>query len=161
MSLEIAVAPSIAPITLTPQGNSWLEIGSPCTLSSSLGKEPVAATWSESSKGSVAVVLPTQPLGTCQVIARGFGKVKITATYKNDQVDMWLWVGTVVIAGADGDYWQVYADGSIKKMEEKDLSPTIVNMVKDKVIIADLTGNSSATAVTCYLLNLKSFNPMP
>jgi len=156
----------------TPLGNAWIESGSPrASLTAMLDGKPVSAQFSDSSNGTLlsgGLPDPSQIAGAglaWEFEANGFGKTTITAIYKaptgNLIASMDLYVGSVLIAGSDGMYWQVYPDGSSHVLHEKDLIGDVQTLVKNNTVVADLTANSTATAVTCYLLNLKSFMPKP
>ncbi|RKH21374.1 hypothetical protein D7X74_01455 [Corallococcus sp. CA047B] len=100
------------------------------------------------------------------VSGSGFGKSTVFATFTDNanklhtaQQD--IYVGTVVIAGANGSFWQVFSDGGIRPISDTDVHPDAQTMIKNNAIFSDLTGNSTSTAVTCYLLNLKSYTIKP
>jgi hypothetical protein len=85
-----------------------------------------------------------------------------------------LYVGSVIIAGADGNSWQIFSDGSSKLLSSDQISKRIQGLEGKNILFADVGNNNiydatpnpkepsepkpetSATAVTCYLLNLQS-----
>jgi hypothetical protein len=91
----------------------------------------------------------------------GFGRGIITATLDGDEHTLEVCVGSVMIASADGSYWQVFPDGGIKSVSGSNIHPDASTLIKNNAILSDLTSTSTATAVTCYLLNLKSYALKP
>jgi hypothetical protein len=157
MAFEIEI---ISGLTRTGLGTQSMEVAASVVLTSKLNGSRVKAEWSQSSNGDVICNASFVPeVGTVGFSGTGFGKATITAQFEGAEARLDICVGSVVIAGADGSYWQVFSDGSVKLMDQRTLREDITTLVKNNAIIADLTDNSTPFAVTCYLLNLKSFTP--
>ncbi|HEX8822901.1 MAG TPA: hypothetical protein VF794_23440 [Archangium sp.] len=94
----------------------------------------------------------------CEAEGIGFGKVTLTVTDKDgDSEPFTLYVGSVIIAAADHQYWQLTSDGAVTSLTLPEKDNPVVNLVNANAIVADLTPMPTSDAVTCYVLNLKSF----
>lgn len=168
MKLTIKVkTPSDSDAPKTPGGKACVEVGSEVILTVEGGGG--LYNWSETSKsqGPLLYTGGDVPQTDWPVIGRAFGLVNITVTdSQGDEGTLELYVGSVVIVGADGSYCQVFADGSAQPVDPKHVDPRITTLVGSNAIVADITGMASTTpspgtptapAVTCYVLNLKSF----
>jgi hypothetical protein len=157
-------------IKLMSSKGTRLEVGQDTTLTMPGGKGKVR--WSTTDPNQSLVRLKPQNDGTCDVEGVGFGQVTINATDEDQTETFTLYVGSVVIAGADGLYWQLTADGQATRLKPTQMDPEVLNLVNANAIVADLTRKSKAKAVTsvaanttptpseavtCYVLNLKSF----
>lgn len=177
MTLEIAISvtpPSGSPPQpkTTPVGNPFMEIANEgeLTVIDTSGKS-YPATWSSSSPdGTVLSYAPPPTDNTSwQVTGRGFGLVTIMAIVegsKEQPAPLTICVGSVLILGADGQYWLVYPDGSIEKIPMERIHKDVATLRDSNAIVADLNGvpprtqhghTSPSEAVTCYVLNLASF----
>ncbi|WP_164015004.1 hypothetical protein [Pyxidicoccus trucidator] len=164
MALTITVStPSGTPAPTTPGGKACVEVGSQVTLTASGGSG--SFKWGEDSGGTLLTSKPEAVARAWVVTGRAFGLVKIAVkATSGDFETLNLYVGSVVIVGADNNHWQVFADGTTKPHVEVD--SRVKSMVDCNAVVADITGIASTTpspgtppseAVTCYVLNLKSF----
>ncbi|HYO73074.1 MAG TPA: hypothetical protein VEU33_44130 [Archangium sp.] len=108
----------------------------------------------------------------------GFGQATLTALDSNNKVLTAgiLYVGSVIILGADGLSWRLFPDGSVAgplTPENSDISNRIQALEGKNILFAEVGNNriydatptpmeysisdreTSVTAVTCYLLNLQ------
>lgn len=146
-------------LSVSPLGNSWIEVGTICTASVSINVSGIP-------NNNVATVSGNVLNGN------GFGRITISVgtlgTFD-------LYVGSVIIAGADGKSWQVFSDGSCRALQPDQISQRIQTLEQpstgNPVLFADVgntniydatpvtTGSTfdpaKTTAVTCYLLNLQ------
>jgi hypothetical protein len=164
MALTITVStPLGSPAPRTHGGEECVEVGSQVNLTAKGGSGGSGSFhWSEDSGGTL-LSSPSDPTQVAwAVTGRAFGLVtiKVTATVNgtSEVETLKLYVGSVVIVGADGRNCQVFSDGSVNADVKVD---SRVNSIVDcNAIVADLTDMAaSAEAVTCYVLNLKSFVP--
>lgn len=156
LKIEIKIDNDLGPTSL---GTPSMEMAGQAKLQATRDGKPVEATWSESSNGNVIPEPPTEKVARWMIAGLGFGKTTIAAQTDTERAELVICVGTVVIAGADGQHWQVFSDGSIKLLAAEKVAQDIPKLLKDNAIVADLTVPSTATAVTCYLLNLTNFAP--
>ncbi|MFP2924692.1 hypothetical protein ACLESO_05635 [Pyxidicoccus sp. 3LG] len=145
-----------------------IEVGASTRLTASGNKENV--TWSTEPAQQSIVTLTRQKNGGCVGEGIGFGQVKIIATDAAQEVQgtLTLFVGSVIIAGADGMYWQVQYDPKkgcpvISKFDAPLRGSTLDILIKSNAVVADLTDADPKmlpdpiALVTCYVLNLNSF----
>jgi hypothetical protein len=168
MALTITVSTpygSIAPST--PGKKKCVEVGSQVNLTAVDGHGPYK--WSVTFKGQNPLLYTgddvTQIAWSVTGRAFGLAYIKVTdSSSKKQEATLELYVGSVVIVGADDSYWQVFSDGTTKPHVGVDSRVTV--LVDANAIVADITGSdpqerSSGTppaeAVTCYMLNLASF----
>ena len=163
MALTIEI--SSKSIIITHFKNVSMEQNTSIALTAKVDGSTVNATWKVTPNGLLQLVPWSSDiagLGQAFSAGTGFGKSTVYATY-GDQVpaSLDIYVGTVVIFGGDGSYWQVFPDGSTQPVLAKDIHPDANTLIRNNAILSDLTTNSTSTAVTCYLLNLESFTLKP
>jgi hypothetical protein len=160
----------IKSLSATPLGTPWIEVGDTSNLEVVPHGDvnPDNYVFS-SSNPNVALISGVKITGI------GFGVTTISASHsRNNQVvaRLTLYVGSVVIVGADGNSWRIFPDGVCRQVLPNDISPRMQKLethhflfaeVENKAIY-DITypmkgidhepARASSTAVTCYLLNL-------
>lgn len=151
-------------IQRTHLGNYWMESGpTPATLIATFdGTTPVPVQWSVQLNDPSLLSMVNPPGwkgGPYTFTVNGFGKTTIAATTGTEWAFLDLYIGSVLIAGMDGRYWQVHSDGSTRRVDQEDLALSVKGLVHSPAQVADLTATSTATAVTCYLLNIRSIPP--
>ncbi len=169
---------NVIPLSQSPSGAPWLEVGTYGALSL-LGTPTPACLKFYSGNTNVALpsVVDINGTDTHMLTGIGFGVTNIQAVdsaTKQIVASLTIHVGSVVIMGADGNSWRVFPDGACRQVLPSDISQRIMALEnKEKIIFAEV-GNqavydvskfersmdplprNSATAVTCYLLNLGS-----
>ncbi|WP_205520255.1 hypothetical protein [Pyxidicoccus caerfyrddinensis] len=131
------------------------------TLTAVGGSNPYR--WTESSDGTLLNSETAETQIAWRVSGRAFGRTSIEVSDGSGGSEILaLYVGSVVIVGADGSHCQVFADGSAKRIDPDEVDPRITALVDSNAIVADITGQAKAVApsseaVTCYVLNLASF----
>lgn len=151
-------------LTITSSAGNWIESGTTTrlTVTGSSGR----LMWAETSFGSITPVPSESGLEvSADFVGTGFGQVNLIVTDDGNLPcvpgTLTLWVGSVVISGADGNFWLLKAGQpmSITPLDPRNLDPAVHTLIDSNAVLADLTDQSTATAVTCYLLNLASFVP--
>jgi hypothetical protein len=155
----------------TPKGNPWIEVGATGTLSV-VGYNPIGQITFSATPPNVVSISGTT------LAALGFGMTSISVTdsgtNNSPAQPLSLYIGSVIIVGADGNSWRMYSDGSVtgpltpsnisKRMQMLEAKNILFAEVGDTKIydatpspmeysISD--AETSNTAVTCYLLNLQ------
>jgi hypothetical protein len=175
-------APAIAPVqaspmgNVTPLGNQWIEVGDQCTLSTPGYKlDPNALSLNNLNVASIS------EQGV--ITGKGFGMTTIPVIGPNTPpTSLNIYVGSVIIAGADGKSWQVFPDGSCRWLSPDQIDPRMEKLESGGVLFADVDNQNvcdvkmgwlptapaqqpdqqlTQTAVTCYLLNLQNVPPPP
>jgi hypothetical protein len=155
-----------APATISNFGNSTVEVGSRVTLTVEGGSKPY--NWTEDSGGTLLISETDKTQIAWTVRGRAFGRanIKVTDSKEGEEGILELYVGSVVVVGADDSYWQLFADGTTQRIDSKKVDPRITALVDSNAIVADITdikqkelssGAPPSEAVTCYMLNLASF----
>jgi hypothetical protein len=155
--MTLSISSSFPSPGTTPNGNPWIEVGTRTSLTLNGGSSTATTTWT-TSISSIAYVPATTAGVVATIEGTGFGQITVTASQGSESSPGYsFYVGSVLIAGADGNYWQLFSDGSAQSIKSTDLNSTVPTLVTSNAIISDLTAQSTADAVTCYVLNLKSF----
>jgi len=162
------------PLTITPP-SAQVGIGSneSVTLTASGGSD--SYIWLVPTNGNVCPVTPPppeEPSRTYTLTGNAFGLVTVIVTdtnYPNLMATAIISVGSVTIAGPDGNYYRCYPSGATEQLSSQDASTLFESLGKDNVFGDANTGEiknvsslgtksisiePGTTAVTCYLLNL-------
>ncbi|NNB88927.1 hypothetical protein [Corallococcus exiguus] len=119
--------------------------------------------WEDPTPPNIVRILKSD-YNSITIEAIGFGTVVLKATDVRlsdapPPKPITLYIGSVIIVGADGNQWRFFADSSIQPL--KCDNPVIQALVDSNAVIANLTGADTSKSpepyVTCYVLNLKSF----
>jgi len=158
-------------LTITVNGksdNTWYEVGTKLTLAATGGTSNI--TWSVET-GEGTIVLASKSGASITATTMGFGTTTIKATDSANATGLiTLYIGSVVLAGADGSYYLIKPNGANAVNswylnppggEEPAVSTAVVSLKDANAIVADLTQASSQSSVTCYVLNLASFHYQP
>ncbi len=166
---------NLTPPSATPLGSPWIEVGTSVNLTVPNYSTNNSQLSVYSSNEHVAMVS-----GSNTILGVGFGVATLTmrdTTQNNIRVaSLTLYVGSVVILGADGNSWRIFPDGVCRQILPNDISQRMQNLETKKTLFADVGNNNiwdstpaptepsnypkpaqpDSTAVTCYLLNLQS-----
>ncbi|WP_309887443.1 hypothetical protein [Archangium sp.] len=169
-------------ITIAPS-SAQLELNTSMTLNVSGGTAPY--TWSASvpTGNGTYPVTPSSGMGTsCTITGQYFGVVTVTVTDSSTPkatATVPISVGSVIIASPDGNYYRCFPSGATVTLPAADNASKVFGYLGASNVFGDATGGkidrvtaavkndkanstddpASATAVTCYLLNLPAIKP--
>lgn len=173
---------TIQNLSVSPLGNPWIEVGTQCTAflhvqGQTSAPLPIFINFINDRSKSVAAKAKEGE----GIVGTGFGMVPISIGDAFEK-PLNLYVGSVIIAGADGNSWQVFPDGACRPLPPDAIAQRIhrletAGLHGHQILFADVGNNNlydatplssahtgpifdqmkqGSTAVTCYLLNLLS-----
>ncbi len=152
-------------ITISSSNGTWIEVAGTTQLTAEGATPPV--TWTafnpDGTPSQNISFSPSDQSNPVTVMGLGYGQVTIEVSdFLRNFASMTLYIGSVVIAGADGSFFWVKSNGNLQTLEPGQVDPVVKGLVDANSVLADLTRQvPTPGAVNCYVLNLNSFKYQP